>query len=766
MHVMSQGVEMSSGQGESVVRAAIAVLEQVPHPLLVVMGTRVVGATRAVEQLLGAGSGKLRGVAFDALFPSLTGSRDFLTRVDTEGGASRSDVECIRLDGKPLRVQVALRRLPEDQGGVLVVSLDDARGPAVRSFERLVESRVAEPTTGRLDASGTLAGVRDEHGRYLALSELPGKPSLSTRIGATDADLFGTSVARAVADSDALAHAHPNRIVVVERTSGSTPFRIYKVLLTIDGAPRLFALNADLTEEHALLAQFADAEARLRALLDASADLMFVLDRDGRFVDYHVGHDASLYRSADQFLGRTVEDVLPAPIAVEYARAVEATRRERRPQQIEYALDMRDGHRLYEARIVPYGEDRVVLVARDVTESRRGRALEQELARSQRLESLGVLAGGIAHDFNNLLGAIVGFGETLRTRLAGDAAAQALAVDILQTAFRGRDLVAQILAFARPKETSLVPLAPSRILDEAAHIVRAALPGTTIDVRLHEPVPTVLADASQLHRVIVNLATNAAQAMRGVSWPRIELGAARRVVLAGDVQAGGVPPGEYAVLSVRDEGVGMDPATRERMFDPFFTTRSPGEGTGLGLSVVHGIVRAHGGHLVVRSAPGKGTTVEVLLPATTADTAESSVPPAYTPSPAPASVTNPPRVLVVEDDANVARSFAMLLETLGMYPLVEPKPADAVERVTRDDVDIVVTDLAMPGMNGVELAEAIAARAPGLPVLLVTGGATSFDQAQLRAAGITATLTKPVAIDVLEDALAQALAKARKRRRG
>jgi signal transduction histidine kinase len=249
----------------------------------------------------------------------------------------------------------------------------------------------------------------------------------------------------------------------------------------------------------------------------------------------------------------------------------------------------------------------------DITERK---SLEAQIFHAQRLESLGVLAGGIAHDFNNLLTAIIGSAQSAILDLGRDHPARASVWDVERAGRRCADLVRQLLTFSRRSETrrDLTDVRP--LVTEAAALLRATLPKRVkLEVRLDDEVPEVIADATQMHQIVMNLGTNAVHAIGsagGVVNIRLE-----RAVLENELatRAHTLRPGTYTRLVVDDNGSGMDERTLERIFDPFFTTKPTGEGTGLGLSVVHGIVRSHEGGIVVRSTPGSGTELSVYLPA-------------------------------------------------------------------------------------------------------------------------------------------------------
>lgn len=387
-----------------------------------------------------------------------------------------------------------------------------------------------------------------------------------------------------------------------------------------------------------------------------------------------------------------------------------------------------------------------VIVFRDVTERRHTeeerQSLKARLHQAQKLEAIGTLAGGIAHDFNNVLAAILGYTELALEELPADSRSHKHLHHVLNAVHRAKDLIGQILVFSRQGEAhAREPVFVAPVVKEALRLLRATLP-TTIEIRqeiAREP-NMVLGDPSQLHQIILNLCTNAAHAMRehgGVL--EVTLG---RIELDGSTVAEhqGLRPGSFVKLTVRDTGQGMDSATVERIFEPYFTTKKFGEGSGLGLAVVHGIVRRHEGSISVRSEPGKGTTFEILLPGI-AD------------SPRHMQVGLPPvprgteRILVVDDEAPLASLIQQLLALLGYRATALSNSLEALDLFRSDPYgfDLVITDYTMPHMTGMSLAKQMMDIRPDIPIVLCTGYTEMIDEATARESGIRAFFMKPVA---------------------
>ncbi len=377
-------------------------------------------------------------------------------------------------------------------------------------------------------------------------------------------------------------------------------------------------------------------------------------------------------------------------------------------------------------------------------------ALEARLAQAQRLESIGRLAGGIAHDFNNILVAITGFAELLQRAPLGDKQ-QRYVRGISEAAWRAADLTRQILTFSRQGSLEHKPLEMGPVVSEALQLMRAALPAS---VEIKEALRTdtlVNANATQLHQVMLNLCTNAGFALRGD-------GGLLEVILEDvDVQQSWLEvcpplvPGRHVCLSLRDTGCGMSPEVLARIFEPFFTTRAQGEGTGMGLAVVHGIVQDHGGAITVQSAPGAGTTFRVYLPAV--GTAPASGSRGLLPE-----GSRGERVLFVDDEPVQVELAREMLGSLGYRVVGVGNGQEALALLSRDPAafDAVVTDATMPGLSGAELAIEIARLRPGLPVLLCTGFGDRVEELRARTA-VREIVVKPYSLADLSRALRRTL---------
>ncbi|CAM3656353.1 response regulator [Roseateles saccharophilus] len=369
------------------------------------------------------------------------------------------------------------------------------------------------------------------------------------------------------------------------------------------------------------------------------------------------------------------------------------------------------------------------------------RRYEAQLGQAQKMESLGTLAGGIAHDFNNILGAILGNVKLARGELVAGHPALAMLGEIQKASLRARDLVRQILTFSRRQPQQLGNIALRPIVDETYRLLRATLPaGVDLVLDLCEAPLYVDGDATQLQQVLMNLCTNAWHALRGETG-RIVIGLETVHLDAMAARAlSGLVAGPYAHLWVSDTGTGMDAATRERIFEPFFTTKPTGQGTGLGLSVVHGIIVAHHGSVAVDSAPGQGSTFHLYLPAVAATLRAPAVEPTAE-APAPG---NGEHVIYLDDDETVMLVVMRLLERAGYRcsGFLDSAAALATVREAPDAVNLFVSDFNMPGRSGLDVAREIASIQPDLPVVISSGLITDELREQARSLGVRAILEK------------------------
>jgi signal transduction histidine kinase/CheY-like chemotaxis protein len=381
--------------------------------------------------------------------------------------------------------------------------------------------------------------------------------------------------------------------------------------------------------------------------------------------------------------------------------------------------------------------------------------MQKELARSEKIRALGQMASGVAHDFNNILGAIMGYAEMALYEFTEESPARQSIDQVLKASNRAKDLVNQILAFSRQTEQKRIPVHAHQIVNEVIKLLRASLP-STIEIRqnLATNAGTIMADPTQIHQILLNLFTNAQHSMmeKGglleVSTAPEELDASEAAAYP-DLKAG-----SYLKLTVSDTGHGIDKKTLERIFDPYFTTKEKGVGTGMGLAVVHGIVRSHGGAITVSSEPGKGTVFNLLFPRVekeVGDETERFVPPPL----------GNERILFVDDEKTLVDLGEQMLGRLGYKVVARTSSIEALEAFRADPhkFDMVITDMTMPNMTGDELAEEIMAIRPDVPIIICTGFSESITKEKAKEMGIREFAMKPLVMSDLAKTIRKVLDK-------
>ena len=550
-----------------------------------------------------------------------------------------------------------------------------------------------------------------------------------------------------------------------QKKDGSIIWTEQRNLPIFDDAGNLIALEGmarDITERKR-------NEDEYHTIIQASIDGFWITDFFGTILDVNDSVCRTLGYTRTELLGMTIRDI----DADESSTEIAARTREM----------IQTGHARFQARhrrkdggiidvevsvmhVAALGE-RLFAFIRNVTERKRAEAaraeVESQLRESQKMEALGTLAGGVAHDFNNIVAAIIGNVELARQDVGSGHPALESLEEIRKASRRARDLVQQILAFGRRQLLERKVISLAQPIDESVRLLRSTLPaGVELRVECAPDAPRVLADATQIEQVLLNLCSNAWQAMRSKDGPgMIEVRLTDHTVKATPYQGPErrtkgerIPlrPGRYACLTVSDNGPGMDQATRSRIFEPFFTTKRAGEGTGLGLSVVHGIVHDHEASIVVQSAPGEGATFRIYLPAAQ---------PALAQSPAPGQDASGAdmalvlqgggkHILYVDDDEAIVFLMTRLLQRQGyrVSGFVDAHEALAAVRARPEAFDLVVTDYNMPRMSGLEVAQALREIRADLPVALASGYITEELRAKAPAAGVRELIYKP---DTAED---------------
>ncbi|MBU0992364.1 MAG: response regulator [Proteobacteria bacterium] len=394
----------------------------------------------------------------------------------------------------------------------------------------------------------------------------------------------------------------------------------------------------------------------------------------------------------------------------------------------------------------------IVVNARDLT---RLKNLEAQLIQAQKMQAIGTLAGGIAHDFNNILSAIIGYTELAQLDSPMLPKLNSHLAEVLKAAGRAKDLVYQILTFSRQDEIQKKPLNVGPILNEAMKMIRASIPAT-IDIRTHIGNETgiVLADSTQIHQIVINLCTNAAHAMRekgGILEVSLENEDVSKQILQ---KLTGLLPGPYLKLTVSDTGTGIEESVQERIFEPYYTTKEKGVGTGLGLAAVHGIIQNYGGKIDVQSQLGKGTSIQVYLPRTDLEEVKPK-------SINKQLIKGDAKILLIDDEDALVNMGKHMLERLGYRVTIKTRSAEAFElfQSSPDQFDLVITDQTMPHMTGEELAIKMMRVRPDIPIILCTGFSERINEIQAKTLGIREFIMKPIDIQKLSKVIQNVLEK-------
>jgi len=479
-----------------------------------------------------------------------------------------------------------------------------------------------------------------------------------------------------------------------------------------------------------------DSEQRYRMLFERSNDGIFVIDRQtGQYLDANGAGLRLAGRSLAELQNLTTFDVTPEG-ARERLDIMAHSNRTKSFGQVAYHRP--DGtRRIALQTTLPVDRKTIIGMVRDITDEL---AMEDQLRQGQKMEAIGTLAGGIAHDFNNILAAILGYSELVLAELPPDDSIRNKIEAIYSSGERARELVAQILAFSRKDEQVRAPIEMHLLIKDALLLLRPAIPAT-IDIQ--SVITTkcqVLGDPTRLHQIIMNLCTNAYQAM-------FKTGGTLKIYLdtinlsGNEALLAQVPEGDYSRLVIADSGIGIPPENLERIFDPYFTTKEKGKGTGLGLAAVHGIVQSHDGNILVDSQAGKGTRFTVYLPLTGDSCRIDNTPDQE-------MIGGQERILMVDDEQDILNIQKAILEKIGYAVTAESdgEKALALFADQPDAFDLIVADMTMPHMSGDKLAADLLAIRPDIPIILCTGYSELMSEEKAATLGVKGLLTKPVSV--------------------
>ncbi|MFP3983732.1 MAG: PAS domain S-box protein [Desulfurivibrionaceae bacterium] len=663
---------------------------------------------------------------------------------------------------------IRVREISTDEAGTLARAFNkmaDHLTAYIEEQEKSVRALQAKEKRFRalLDQATDAIFVCDMKGRIIDINK-----AACNSLGYSRKELLQMNVADV--DPDFLRENHPAEVwgkldldstinieSLHQRRDGTTfPVEIHVGQVELEGQQTILGVARDISERKRREAE----RLRLATAVEQGADCIVITDREGVIEYVNPSFERATGYKKEEVVGTSFGILKGGGYAASFSnREIWDTLLKGHSWRGRLTSQKKDGTPFEEeVSITPvlsrFGEiSSYVAVKRNISDQA---SLEQQLRQSQKMEAIGTLAGGIAHDFNNILSAILGYAELGRMDTAPDSKLRRDLNEIVKAGHRARDLVNQILTFSRKSGRDLSPLNIHLILKEALKLLRSSIP-STIEIRedIDPDCGTVLGDPTQLQQVIMNLCTNAYQAMResgGVMGVRLYCGETEGE--EAELKEG-LEPGSYVVLEVKDTGPGMSPDILERIFEPYFTTKKKGEGTGMGLSVVHGIVKSHDGNITVDSSPGRGAVFRVYLPLYE----ESPSYDAGDVEPGTPLPSGTERILVVDDEENVVRIMERILTGLGyqVHAVTSSEEALRIFEEKPEQFDLVVTDMTMPHIMGTDLADRMLAIRSDMPIILCTGYNELISREEALSLGIREFAMKPVSEKELADLVRRVL---------
>lgn len=669
-----------------------------------------------------------------------------------------AEIEGRKKDGAPLWFRLHIVRMPEQDGieGLLCIAQDISGQKRVEEALRESEERYRVIFNSGNDA--VFVHWLTEGGQPGSLIEI--NEMACQRLGYSREELLKlTPVAMVEPETRFELPQLAKRLreeksilfetVLLSKDGGKIPFEVHSHLFDLRGRETVLSVARDISERKR------EEEERIRLVtgIEQVAESVLIIDPDWKIRYANPAFERISGYRHEEIMGRHPRLFSSGDHDPSFYKSIRETVERGDVWSGRLRSRKKDGTNYeVEATITPIrgktGKiDSFVTIERDVTHEAE---LERQLRQAQKMEALGTLAGGIAHDFNNILAAIMGNCEMGLHNLKEPDRARRNLDQVLIAANRATDLVKQILTFSRQSEQERKPAQIGLLVKETLKFLRASLPAT-IEIRQNVlSQGMVLADPTQIHQVLMNLCTNAAHAMR-------EQGGILEVSLTdSDSRDGRIPPapdqGRYMRLAIKDTGPGIEPAIMDRIFDPYFTTKKPGEGTGLGLAVVLGIVEGHGGSIQVESEPGSGTSFYVFLPRIDSAAVREVEPIAL-----PEGGTE--RILLVDDESPLLEVGRQMLEYLGYSVLTMTNGLEALEAIqaSPERFDLVITDQTMPQMTGIQLAGELERIGSSIPVILCTGFSEQVMAVQGKPEGVCEFLIKPVIMQQLAETVRRAL---------
>lgn len=630
-----------------------------------------------------------------------------------------------------VRYMEALREQEEDFRGIFEHALEGLYQSTLEG--RFIKANPALATILGYETPGALlAGITDIRQQFYVNPE--------------DRDRLLASVSRhqKVASFEVQCYRKDGEVIWVSISAGLRKLPVDKITV-IEG------FITDITARKRAEEALAESKSYLHEIINSLGEPLFVKDDQHRWVLVNDALCEFIGRSQDQLLGKSDYDYFPKEQADVFWAKDQVVLDSGLANINEEMFTDAQGHlhtiltkkTLYRDK---KGNRFIVGIIRDLTEQKQAEEeklrLEARLNQSLKMEAIGTLAGGIAHDFNNILQPMLSYSELLKKELVADSRFQQYLDRIYTAGLRAKDLISQILAFSRQAEHTVQSIRIQPGLKEILKLCRSSLPSSIpLHIEMQEDCSPVLLDPTQLHQVVMNLIINAYHAVERCGGEiRVTL---KEVTLSmDDITQSSLSSGRYAQISVADTGCGIDPAIRDKIFEPYFTTKGQGKGTGLGLAVVYGIVKDHHGDIAVESAIGKGTTISVFFPIT--DNAVEVLPDEQLGG----YPTGTERILMIDDEELIVEVGQLILEGLGYQVTCKRDSLEAIELFRSDPAafDLVITDMTMPNMTGDQLARELIALRPDIPIIICSGFSERVSREQSRGVGVRFFLRKPITL--------------------
>lgn len=705
----------------------------------------------------------------------IQGLKRFLQTGETRNIGRRIEIEALRRSGESFQVELAISLLPTSTGLCFSAFIRDITARKAAEAEIAAANHRFQAVVENVQEG--IMVVQDDLMVYA-------NPAVHAMLGYEGQELIGMKLLEVLVPEE-----HETAIALGRRRlAGLEPNARYEAwmlkkdrhtrirvdrkitVMQVDGRPALLGAITDITETRRAEQSLKEANEKYRLMVEHPKDGMFIA-RDLHFLYANPALHQMLGYAPGEMIGLNAREVI-APEDFTGVSDREARRLSGLPTPHNSELKLLRkggaGHVFVDVYSTPAtyeGAPAVLGTMHDITSRKQTETqkelLQRQLLQAQKMEAIGQLTGGIAHDFNNILMSIRGY-NSMAIAASAKGRKSKVTEDLLEVQAqvdRASDLVAKLLAFARGKSTGTEALDITSTIEESFRMLRAVIPsGIELTWSADPGLPPVAMDRVQLQQVLMNLCINARDAQDGKGRIGIRL-----VSAAGE---SGVCQscfqqyaGDFVCLSVSDQGPGIDPALQQRIFEPFFSTKEVGRGSGMGLAMVHGIVHEHGGHILLSANKDRGTTFNLYLPATTGKIPDLPATTSDVEAPAP----QPAQIMIVDDEPSLGRYLARLLRAKGYTVHAFDNPVVALQffNDNLDQVDVLLTDKTMPGMNGLELAEQVRSKRPHLPVIIATGYADAAHEDEAERLGIYALLKKPASSEQILMAVGNALDTAR-----